>query len=264
MSATIDAMLAEVASHLGFVEGPNNANPFGVWYGLPNQPYCDMGISYCADRIGASDIIGRFAWTVAHAQWFALKGQFNTTPTRGAIVFFDWSGGKDIGGIDHVGIVESVAPNGWVTTLEFNTNGPNGTQGCWRKVRNPAYIVGYGHPAYATITIPTPAPTAPATKVPPRQAYHGWVYRSKLHVGQQNSDTVRHLQAALRDYPGIRTIPLNPHGITGNYGPETVAMVRKVYQTFDAWQPGAGWGTGDLTIPGPALLDRLGLRLINA
>lgn len=115
------------------------------------------------------------------------------------------------------------------------------------------------------LPIPAPSPTTPhiGEKTPPTQAYHGWVYMSKMRRGVTNSDSVRHLQQALRDYPGISTIPLNPHGVTGNYGSETEAMVRKVYETFHQWQPSAGWGSGDLSTPGPKLLAKLGLRVIN-
>jgi hypothetical protein len=78
-----------------------------------------------------------------------------------------------------------------------------------------------------------------------------------------NSDSVRVFQKGLRNYPGISTIPLNPSGITGNYLSETEAMCRKVYETFNQWQPGVGWGDGDLGVPGPSLLDKLGCRIIG-
>lgn len=261
MTATAERMLSEVARHIGFAEGAHNENPYGIWYGLPNQPYCDMGLSYCASQIGATDIVGKFAWTVAHARWFASRGQFYPLPRVGALVFFDWSAGKDIAGINHVGIVESVNADGWPTCIEFNTSGPNGVQGCWRKIRNPKYIVGYGYPTYETVTV-TP-PTPPTTRPIPTQSYHGWVYASKMHRGTRGSDSVKHLQKALRDYPGIRTIALSPSGVDGNYGPETSAMVKLMYDTFEQWQPTGGWEKGDPDHPGPGLLGKLGLRIIN-
>lgn len=109
---------------------------------------------------------------------------------------------------------------------------------------------------------PAQAPK-PAVRVPPTQAYQGNVYLGPLKPGSTNSDSVRVLQRALRNYAGISTIPLNPSGVTGNYGAETAAMVNLVYRTFDAWQPGQGWGSGDLNTPGRALLDKLGCRIVG-
>lgn len=112
---------------------------------------------------------------------------------------------------------------------------------------------------------PAPAPSQPkpTVKVPPTQGYQGNVYLGKLHRGQMDSDSVRVFQKACRNYPGVSTIPLNPSGVTGNYGSETEAMCRKLYTTFDQWQPGAGWGTGDLGVPGRGLLGVLGCRIIG-
>lgn len=108
-----------------------------------------------------------------------------------------------------------------------------------------------------------PVPTPPAERIPPTQGYHGEVYRNKLRRGVMNSQSVRNLQKALRDYPGISTIPLNPSGVTGNYGSETEAMVRKVYATFHQWQPSFGWNKGDPATPGPKLLAKLGLKIVG-
>ncbi len=115
-----------------------------------------------------------------------------------------------------------------------------------------------------TPTQPVPAPPpAPASKEPPTQGYQGNVYLGKLRRGQQDSDSVKVFQRALRNYPDISTIPLNPSGVTGNYGSETEAMCRKVYETFNQWQPGAGWGDGDLGVPGQSLLAKLGCRIVG-
>ena len=33
---------------IGFIEGPNNENPYGTWYGMPNQSYCYIVLKYNA------------------------------------------------------------------------------------------------------------------------------------------------------------------------------------------------------------------------
>lgn len=113
------------------------------------------------------------------------------------------------------------------------------------------------------VSTPTPPPPPVGEKIPPTQSFHGNVYIGKLHRGVTNSDSVRRLQKALRDYPEIHTIPLNPHGVTGNYGSETEAMVREVYRVFNLWQPSFGWNKGDASTPGPKLLAKLGLRIVG-
>ena len=139
-------MLAKCRSYLGYQEEPPHSNStiFGQWYGLNPAPWCDMFLSYCAAYTGEAAVVGRFAWTVAHARWFRDRGQWNQTPSPGAIVFFDWSGSKNIDAIDHVGIVEAVNADGSIVTIEGNSDDV-----CARRVRR-AFIAGYGHPAYSS------------------------------------------------------------------------------------------------------------------
>lgn len=158
MSATVDQMIASAASQIGYKEGPNNDTKYGAWYGLNYQPYCDMGISWSAAQVGASDVVGKFAYCPSHVNWFKSRGQWGTTPRRGAIVFFSWNRN---GVADHVGIVEVAGTN--PTTIEFNTSsGAAGSQsngdGVYRRVRNPYYIMGYGYPAYSDVpSVPSPS-----------------------------------------------------------------------------------------------------------
>ena len=126
--------------------------------------------------------------------------------------------------------------------------------------------VFFSGPAPVVNPNPTPQPPKP-TPLPPRGATihttlpHGVVYLNRLRVGVTNSDSVRRYQQALRDYPGIKTIPLNPSGVTGNYGKETVAMTKEMYRVFGIWEPGRGWEVGDCTVPGRGLLAKLGLEV---
>jgi hypothetical protein len=182
------------ASQIGFREGPNNDTKYGAWYGLNHQPYCDMGISWCADQVNASDIIGKFAYCPSHVNWFKARGQWGTTPKRGAIVFFSWG----LNGVaDHVGTVE--VANSSPTTIEFNTSsGAVGSQsngdGTYRRVRNPKYILGYGYPAYDT-SIPA-IPTTPSLSNPLQEddmlTLILWCY-SEL-VGRTNPPSVSEIE----------------------------------------------------------------------
>lgn len=160
MTATAQQVLNVARSQLGVVEGKGNRTEYGKWYGMDGQPWCAMFISWCADQVGALDIIPKHAYTPSGAAWFQARGRYGSTPKVGAIVYFRW---PSMGRIAHVGIVEEVRADGSVVCIEGNTDEAGGrTGGCvMRKVRR-ANIHGYGYPQYAA-SLPTP----PAPGVPP-------------------------------------------------------------------------------------------------
>lgn len=155
--ATADQVLAVARGQLGQGEHPagSNHNKFSDWYGIGNGPWCDMFVSWCADQAGAGGIVGRFAYTPSHAEWFADHGKWGQTPKVGAIIFYDWGGSHSIDAIDHVGIVEAVRADGSVVTIEGNTDDVVA-----RRVRR-AGIAGYGYPAYTAVPV-TPFKTSKA------------------------------------------------------------------------------------------------------
>lgn len=153
---TVAGMLAEARKLLGTGEHPpgSNHNKVTEWYGF-DGPWCNMSISYEAGHSGnLPAIFGKFAYTVFHAQAFQSHGRwhFGLGGARaGDVVFFDWSGTRKIGNIDHVGLIEAVRSDGTIVTLEGNTS-----DGFFRRVRNSACVVGYGRPAYGDAA-PLPA-----------------------------------------------------------------------------------------------------------
>lgn len=75
-------------------------------------------------------------------EWFSARGQFEDgsyVPVMGDIIFFDWEGD---GGVDHVGIVESVE-SGRVHTIEGNSG--NAVKGRSYSLGD-SRIYGYGVP----------------------------------------------------------------------------------------------------------------------
>jgi surface antigen len=144
-----DDLLKIMKEELGYAEKSNGFSKFGDWYGknvdkdpvFSTAPWCDMFISWAADKAGMKEAVGQFAYTVDHAKWFEEQGAWSDEPTPGAIIFYDYGGSKDIGNIDHVGIVEKVKGD-QIHTIEGNVDGGN----LKRKVREDSIIVGYGHP----------------------------------------------------------------------------------------------------------------------
>jgi hypothetical protein len=151
--ATATQLLNQARSQVGYREGRGNNNKYGIWYKMNYEPYCAIGLSWCAAQVsgGLTAIGGRFSYCPTWANWFRGRGRFHSTGMRGDIVFFDWSGRKRRGQEMHVGIVEGV--NGsYVSTIEFNTVGGTGNQsdggGVYRRTRHLSLVVGFGRPAY--------------------------------------------------------------------------------------------------------------------
>ncbi|MFI6498689.1 CHAP domain-containing protein [Nonomuraea typhae] len=136
-------------SELGYKEKADDYTKFGDWYGkniefdadYSSAPWCDMYLSWAAAKLGYEDFVGQFAWTVAHAKWFKEQDAWGKTPKVGALVFYDWKGGDDVDGIDHVGIVTRVEGN-TIYTIEGNIDGGLAK----RKERDTSKVVGYGYP----------------------------------------------------------------------------------------------------------------------
>ncbi|WP_188197203.1 CHAP domain-containing protein [Nonomuraea sp. SYSU D8015] len=152
----MDRLLAEARAQLGYTESPSGWTVFGSWWakrhGKPSSwalaPWCDMFIAWCANKAGLLPVVGDHAWTVGHAEWFKNRGQWGHTPRKGAIVFFDWGGTRDIKRIDHVGLVEAVRDGGrTIVTIEGNTQ--NRVMRRWRSLEN---VAGFGYPAYLGTT----------------------------------------------------------------------------------------------------------------
>ncbi|MBG0833288.1 CHAP domain-containing protein [Planomonospora sp. ID67723] len=109
-----------------------------------NAPWCDMFVSWVGEQTGLRPTVGWDAYTVAHADWFKANKRWGAEAKPGAVVFFDWDGGKDTSGIDHVGFVKKDNGDGTITTIEGNTGNGNVEQ----RVRPKSQVTGYGYPQY--------------------------------------------------------------------------------------------------------------------
>ncbi|MCG5218238.1 CHAP domain-containing protein [Streptosporangium sp. KLBMP 9127] len=148
MDPIAEGLLEAIRPELGYRERAGQYTKFGEWYAenvkdpqYRNAPWCDMFIAWAAGKAGLQDYVGQFAWTPSHANWFKRQDAWSRTPEPGALVFFDWSGSRKTGKIDHVGVVERV-DGGRIHTIEANVDG------VWlkRKTRDEKKVVGYGLP----------------------------------------------------------------------------------------------------------------------
>lgn len=138
--------IVEIAlTQKGYEEGYNNNTKYGDWYGLPNEPWCAMFVSWCAYQVGIPEnIIPKFAGCTTGFNQMTDMGittNAHITPEKGDLIFFDWDNSGDY---DHVGIVTGTE-NGLVYTIEGNHNDNVDT---YQYPLNASYIAGYAQPKY--------------------------------------------------------------------------------------------------------------------
>lgn len=160
---TADDYVTTARSELGYLESPagSNRTKFAAEAGHTNgQAWCATFCVAIAKRIGLK-LPGTSAFTPALADWFRSVDRFSTTPSKGALAFFDFPDSKHR--IQHVGIVVSWT-DATVTCVEGNTaKGTKGSQdnggGVFLRTRKRSLAVGFGAPVFSS---PGPAPAPPA------------------------------------------------------------------------------------------------------
>lgn len=110
-------------TQLGYTEGSNNATKYGTWYGLPNQPWCAMFISWCARQADIpTSVLKNSAVASPNSQYFNIPYYDGTsyTPQKGDLFFTkSWS---------HVGLVYYVDGD-YFYTIEGNSNTTGSSEG---------------------------------------------------------------------------------------------------------------------------------------
>ena len=114
---------------IGYQETGNNDTTFGKWYGLNNQPWCAMFISWCYAEAGLSASVAAqtkkgFASCDAGLKWFAKNNKLVTVGNAqvGDIAFFQFDEDAQP---DHVGIVVKNDGKKFIWCVEGNTAGDN-------------------------------------------------------------------------------------------------------------------------------------------
>jgi cell wall-associated NlpC family hydrolase len=161
---SVEKVLAAAKAEVdaGYREGANNDTKFGKWYGLNNQPWCAMYVSWCFKEANLLGLIAAsskkgFASCDAGLKWFAKKGQVVPVGQAkpGDIAFFQFD---DDAQADHVGIVQKNDGKGTLWVYEGNTSGDTkGSQsngdGAFLKKRAYKLIMGVARPAYSSTAV---------------------------------------------------------------------------------------------------------------
>ena len=142
-------------SQLNYRETGNNDTIYGKWFGLNNQPWCAMFVSWCYDQAGlVSKVTAQtkkgFASCDAGLKWFTKKNKIVPVGQAqpGDLVFFQFD--KDAQA-DHVGICASNDGKGFLMVYEGNTSADSkGSQsngdGVFLKKRSYSLIMGVARP----------------------------------------------------------------------------------------------------------------------
>ena len=143
-------------TQVNYVEGSNNNNKYGSYFGHNNVEWCAYFIVWCARQAGIDNsIIKQTGWADADDLGVDYRARGSYTPQKGDIIIFDYSprSSKTPASAygDHVGLVEYVS-NGYVHTIEGNAN--NGVRKYSYSLSNND-IKGYGIPNYNNDPIPT-------------------------------------------------------------------------------------------------------------
>ena len=142
-------------AEVGYQEGSNNDTKYGKWYGLNNNPWCAMFVSWVFNQAGEGAKVAAsgkkgFASCDAGLKWFAKKGKLVPVgiAQAGDIAFFQFDADKEP---DHVGIILKNDGKKYLWCYEGNTSsGKSGSQsngdGVYLRKRPYSMIMGVARP----------------------------------------------------------------------------------------------------------------------
>lgn len=118
-------VVAWALSQMGYTEDPNEYTVFGECYGFSHGFWCDMFVSWCADRAGVPErAFPRSVNCQQHVRMFSAIGRYQPsaarggeyTPLQGDLALFQY---PETGRVHHVGLVLYVE-DGKVFVVEGN------------------------------------------------------------------------------------------------------------------------------------------------
>ncbi len=153
-------------TQIGYREGNNNDTKYGSWYGLPNQPWCAMFVSWCARQAGIpTSVLKNSAVAAPDSQYFNIPyyNGSSYTPKPGDLFFTkSWS---------HVGLVYSIDGN-YFYTIEGNSNSGGSSEGIGVfKLRRKISDYYFGVPNYGGSSVHTHSYTNGFEAAHPHKVY---------------------------------------------------------------------------------------------
>lgn len=178
VNEAVERVLNKVRSALGTKEEPDGSNNNFIvqWYNanvdkIGLGPWCQMTMTWALYTSDFKALFPGTAWTVQAARNALAKQdgmvwhEYTNGILPGDLVYYAWSGNREINRIDHVGIVEKVNSDGTFYVLEGNAS-----NALRRMHRDAKYVVGYIRLDWKRVvvkvnSVPTPAPAPKPTPV---------------------------------------------------------------------------------------------------
>ena len=151
MAGAVDQIVLIAKKELGYREGTNNDNKYGVWFKLNNQPWCAIFVCWVFDKCQLGNRVLKSASCIEIEKWGKAKGLLvNPVLTKaGDLVLFDF---HKVGKPEHIGIaIEDYNPKTKsVKTIEGNTGDASRTNGdgVYERIRYVPDIRSVIHPKY--------------------------------------------------------------------------------------------------------------------
>lgn len=128
-------MVAIASGEVGYVEGPNNDNKYGAYFGMNNQPWCAFFLLWCMAQLGVDGFSYGFNGGVP-----SFYVQDNTDVNNlepGDFVCFGQNASWWTSTQQHVELFVSYAGTGYINTIGGNTGGGSQSEGdgVYAKVR---------------------------------------------------------------------------------------------------------------------------------
>jgi hypothetical protein len=115
-------LISVALEEVGYTNGTNRDSKYGKWYGLNNNPYSAMFISWCFAKIGASELVevsskkGFASCNIGYEHLLKNSEQIQWWRVReGDLAFYDF---EKEGRATHVGIVVGVVRK-WGLTVGY-------------------------------------------------------------------------------------------------------------------------------------------------
>lgn len=164
MTAGVD--IVNIAQkQVGYFGGTTDKNPYGDWYGIPDQPWCAMFVSWCFAQANVSNLVAAstpkgFSYCPDGLTWFQKNKQVvdKYSGLPGDLVFYSFAGNSIP---DHVEIIVAASKDG-ITTIGGNTtpdhydaNTPQADgHGVYLRHRPYLYVLAICRPAYSDSSKP--------------------------------------------------------------------------------------------------------------
>lgn len=127
MSKFGEELCAVAASQVGYIEGPNNDNKYGEYFGANNQPWCAYFLMWCLAMCGADPEAAGFTGSVS--SFYAMNNRVVSQLVPGDFVCFGQKRPYWTSEHQHAEMFIEFDTNGNLRTIGGNTSSTSQSEG---------------------------------------------------------------------------------------------------------------------------------------